>query len=63
MFGQFKNHKDVEIYFQLGRLMVYMLSSRQEFDDRTYIISYLIGELRGREILKLVLNTSHEQVC
>ncbi|KAK3092886.1 hypothetical protein FSP39_008387 [Pinctada imbricata] len=46
---------------QLGRLLVYSLSNRCEFEDRTYVISYLLGELRGREILKNILRASSEQ--
>ncbi|KAJ8308471.1 hypothetical protein KUTeg_013345 [Tegillarca granosa] len=42
---------------QLGRLMVYMISNKHDFDDRTYVMSYMLGESRGQEILKKLLTT------
>lgn len=47
---------------QIGRLMTFMLSPRCQFDDRTFLLSYIQGELRGREILRTVLSTNSEVV-
>lgn len=48
---------------QMGRLMTYFLSPCQEVDNRAYILSYLRGEVRGSEILKVILNTTPDLVC
>lgn len=48
--------------FQLARLLVYMISTRQVLEDRTYILSYIANELKGQEILKILINTSPEYV-
>ncbi|OWF37617.1 Lysosomal-trafficking regulator [Mizuhopecten yessoensis] len=45
---------------QIGRLMTFLLSPRQEVDNRAYILSYLRGEIRGCEILKVILNTAND---
>ncbi|XP_061172369.1 lysosomal-trafficking regulator-like isoform X2 [Saccostrea echinata] len=45
---------------QLARLLVYMLSTRQILEDRTYILSYIVNEIKGLEILKILINTSTE---
>ena len=42
--------------------MTFMLSSRCQFDDRTFLLSYIQGELRGQEILRTVLATNSEMV-
>lgn len=48
--------------FQLARLLVYMISTRQVLEDRTYILSYIANEQKGQEILKILINTSPEYV-
>ncbi|XP_056022508.1 lysosomal-trafficking regulator-like isoform X3 [Ostrea edulis] len=45
---------------QLTRLLVNMLSTRQVLEDRTYILSYIVNEVKGQEILKILINTSTE---
>lgn len=52
----------VSLGFQLARLLVYMISTRQVLEDRTYILSYIANELKGQEILKILINTSTEYV-
>lgn len=39
-----------------------MLSTRQVLEDRTYILSYIVNEVKGQEILKILINTSTEYV-
>ncbi|XP_052057749.1 lysosomal-trafficking regulator-like isoform X2 [Mytilus californianus] len=51
--------KDI-VRVQIGRLITFMLSPRCQFDDRTFLLSYVQGELRGREILRTVLSTNSE---
>jgi hypothetical protein len=34
-----------------------MLSSRQEFDQRAFALSYIAGEQRGFEVLKMIVTT------
>ncbi|XP_053374768.1 lysosomal-trafficking regulator-like isoform X2 [Mercenaria mercenaria] len=48
--------KDV-LRVQLGRLLGFMLSSRQEFDQRAFALSYISGEQRGFEVLKMIVPT------
>ncbi|XP_060592909.1 lysosomal-trafficking regulator-like isoform X2 [Ruditapes philippinarum] len=48
--------KDV-LRVQLGRLLGFMLSSRQEFDQRAFALSYIAGEQRGFEVLKMIVTT------
>ncbi|XP_069116272.1 lysosomal-trafficking regulator-like isoform X2 [Argopecten irradians] len=45
---------------QIGRLITFLLSPRQEVGNRAYVLSYLHGEVRGFEILRVILNTSSD---
>ncbi|KAK6183248.1 hypothetical protein SNE40_010762 [Patella caerulea] len=56
--------KDV-IRVQLGRLLLCLLSPKMEFDQRVYVMSFLMGETKGREILKLLVSNQQAstEVC
>ncbi|XP_078313286.1 lysosomal-trafficking regulator-like isoform X5 [Crassostrea virginica] len=45
---------------QLSRLLVNMMSTRQVLEDRTYVLSYIVNEQKGLDILKILINTSTE---
>ena len=45
------------LIFQLGRLLAFMLSNRQEVDQRIYALSYMMGEARGTEVLRLIISS------
>ena len=35
-----------------------MLSSKQEVDQRIYALSFMMGESRGSEVLKMIISSS-----
>ena len=39
-----------------------MMSTRQVLEDRTYVLSYIVNEQKGLDILKILINTSTEYV-
>ena len=52
-----KLHRKYSV-FQLGRLLAFMLSSKQEVDQRIYALSFMMGEQRGSEVLKMIISSS-----
>jgi hypothetical protein len=40
--------------WQLGRVLVCLLSSKVDFDQRVFTVSYLMGETSGRDIVRLL---------
>ncbi|XP_048259527.1 lysosomal-trafficking regulator-like isoform X2 [Haliotis rufescens] len=48
--------KDV-IRQQFGRLLLCMLSSKMDFNMRLYGLSFIMGETKGRDVIKMLIST------
>ncbi|KAL4238058.1 hypothetical protein ACF0H5_002769 [Mactra antiquata] len=51
--------KDI-LRVQFSRLLGFMLSNKVEFEQRIYALSFMLGEPRGLEVLRMLLQSSQE---